>query len=51
VTPPGEVYVTRHFAAELAFDPQSEFATDYVGIMPTAKSFGELPMYILRKTH
>jgi len=48
VTPPGEVYVTRQFAAELAIEQSKQHTTEYVGIMPAAKSYGELPMYVLR---
>jgi len=48
ITPPGEVYVTRQFAAELAIEQRCEHLTEYVGIMPAAKSYGELPMYVLR---
>jgi len=47
ITPEGEVYVTRQLAAELALN-NSEFTTEYVGIMPTAKKYGDMPMYLLR---
>jgi class 3 adenylate cyclase len=49
VTPPGEVYVTQPFAAALALAGRDEFACDYVGHMPTAKEFGRLRMYRLRR--
>jgi hypothetical protein len=48
VTPPGEVYVTQHFAAALELDGDHPFACDYVGHMPAAKSYGHLRMYRLR---
>ena len=46
VTPPGEVYVTEQFAARLALEP-GEFACDYVGQVPAAKSYGTMRMYHL----
>ena len=48
-TPEGEVYVTEPFAALLALDPTVGIATEYVGNLPTAKGFGDLPMYVLRR--
>ena len=48
VTPPGAVYVTNHLAASLVLH-QSPHAADYVGHIPTAKDFGLLPMYRLRR--
>ena len=50
VTPPGEVYVTESFAAQLILMKDSEFQTEYVGNIPAAKSYGNLKMYVL-KTH
>jgi class 3 adenylate cyclase len=49
VTPPGAVYVTEPFAAALVLDGSREFACDYVGRMPAAKSYGVLRMYRLRR--
>lgn len=49
VTPPGSVYVTEPFAAELVLDGSHGFACDYVGHMPAAKDFGRLRMYSLRR--
>jgi class 3 adenylate cyclase len=48
-TPEGEVYVTEPFAALLALDPAAGIAAEYVGHLRTAKGFGELPMYVLRR--
>jgi len=50
ITPEGEVYVTRQLAAELALENNSGFRTEYVGVVPTAKKYGDMPMYLLRKT-
>jgi class 3 adenylate cyclase len=47
VTPPGTVYVTDAFAAALALR-QSRYHCDYVGHMPSAKSYGRFRMYSLR---
>jgi class 3 adenylate cyclase len=49
VTPPGTVYVTEAFAAALELQQVSEFACDYVGHLPTAKDYGRLRMYRLRR--
>jgi class 3 adenylate cyclase len=48
-TPEGEVYVTDAFAALLALEPGTAFATDYVGRITTAKDFETIPMYRLRR--
>jgi len=50
ITPEGEVYVTRQLAAELALVDGNEFTTEYVGVMPTAKKYGDMPMYLLRSS-
>jgi class 3 adenylate cyclase/tetratricopeptide (TPR) repeat protein len=49
ITPPGEVYVTDHFASTLALDPKDEFECEYVGEIPMAKDYGNLKMYLLRR--
>jgi hypothetical protein len=49
VTPPGEVYVTEPFAASLELAGCAELSCDYVGHMPTAKDYGRLRMYHLRR--
>jgi class 3 adenylate cyclase len=48
IAPPGEVYVTEEFAAQLALEQSSEFETVYVGQMPMAKNYGQLRMYLTR---
>jgi len=50
VAPPGAVYVTEAFAALLALDRPDDFVCEYVGRVPTAKSFGTMPMYLLRRS-
>jgi tetratricopeptide (TPR) repeat protein len=50
VTPPATVYVTEPFAAALMLEKEHDFACDYVGHMPTAKDYGHLRMYRLRRT-
>jgi class 3 adenylate cyclase len=50
VTPPGEVYVTESFAAQLILNRRSSFQAEYVGNIPTAKSYGNLRMYVLKET-
>jgi len=47
VTPPGEVYVTEAFAAELELAERDDLGCDYVGHMPAAKDYGRLRMYHL----
>jgi class 3 adenylate cyclase len=49
VTPPGEVYVTEPFAAAIALGGGSETRCDYVGHLPSAKDFGRMRMYRLRR--
>ncbi|HET6175207.1 MAG TPA: adenylate/guanylate cyclase domain-containing protein [Gaiellales bacterium] len=49
VTPPGTVYVTEQFAAALELAQRRELGCDYVGHMPTAKDYGRLRMYRLRR--
>jgi class 3 adenylate cyclase len=48
-TPEGCVYVSEPFAAALALDPKREFTGDYVGTIPLAKKYGDLPIYLLRR--
>jgi class 3 adenylate cyclase len=48
-TPEGEVYVTDAFAALLALEPGTRFATEYVGRITTAKNFETVPMYRLHR--
>jgi Tetratricopeptide Repeats-Sensor/Adenylate and Guanylate cyclase catalytic domain len=49
ITPEGEVYITEQFAALLALEPHSPLRTEYVGHMPTAKGYGSLRMYVLKR--
>ncbi len=44
----GKVFVSEAFAAELALTSR-EFSSEYVGTIPTAKQFGRMPMYLLRR--
>jgi class 3 adenylate cyclase len=48
VTPPGEVYGSRAFAALAKANQVNEFLCAYVGQTPLAKAFGTYPMYVLR---
>ena len=47
-TPPGDVYVTDVFAALLALEADPALRCEYVGRIPTAKDFGEFPMFVLK---
>lgn len=50
VTPPGSIFATEAFACEVALLPRgSGLACDYAGRIPTAKGFGSLPLYALRR--
>lgn len=50
VTPPGRIFATEAFACEVALlPPGSGLACDYAGRIPTAKGFGFLPLYALRR--
>ena len=49
VTPESETYVTEQFAALLGLVPDTRLRCEYVGHMPTAKSFGALRMYVLKQ--
>ncbi|MEM9781897.1 MAG: adenylate/guanylate cyclase domain-containing protein [Pseudomonadota bacterium] len=49
ITPEGEVYVTDVFAAHLVRVAPQAFRCDYVGHIPAAKDWGEMPMYLLRR--
>ena len=48
-TPEGEVYVTDAFAALLVLDDDQTMRCEYVGHIPTAKDYGVLPMYVLKR--
>jgi class 3 adenylate cyclase len=50
VTPPGRIFATEAFACEVALLPRgAPLACDYAGRIPTAKGFGSLPLYALRR--
>jgi hypothetical protein len=50
VTPPGRIFATEAFACEVTLLPRSAgLACDYAGRIPTAKGFGSLPLYALRR--
>jgi len=49
VAPPGAVFVTDGLAALLALEQHDAYVCEYVGRVPTAKSFGALPMHLLRR--
>jgi len=49
ITPPGEVYVTEAMAAALALARQDEIDCTYVGHVPTAKNYGAMRMYVLKR--
>jgi class 3 adenylate cyclase len=50
ITPPGEVYGSRAFAALAKAMQVHEFVCAYVGQTPLAKGYGTFPMYVLRPT-
>jgi class 3 adenylate cyclase len=50
VTPPGRIFTTEAFACEVALLPRGSGLTcDYAGRIPTAKGFGSLPLYAVRR--
>ena len=49
VTPTGAVYVTEAFAAALELAGADDVRCDYVGHLPTAKDYGRLRMYRVRR--
>ena len=49
VTPEGCVYVTEMLAAVLAIH-NAEFTCDYVGMTESAKHYGTMRMFLLRRT-
>ncbi len=50
VTPEGHVYVTEPFAASIALETDTPFICEYVGHVPAAKGYGDLAMYLLRRS-
>lgn len=51
VAAPGSVYVSAELAYALAASGSTGFATDYLGVLPLAKSYGNGPLYRLRRAH
>lgn len=49
ITPPGEVYGSRAFAALARSAEVREFRCEYVGQTQLAKSYGTYPMYLVRR--
>jgi adenylate cyclase len=49
ITPPGGVYVSEQFAAQLFLASPEDFASEYVGEVPSAKGYGAFRMYSLRR--
>lgn len=49
IVPPGDVYVTEPFAAVLAATDTRDFETEYVGVLPLHKDYGEHRMYRLAR--
>jgi class 3 adenylate cyclase len=49
ITPPGQVYASGAFAALARADDVRDFRCDYVGRTPLAKTYGTLPMYVVRR--
>lgn len=48
-TPEGEIYTTHAFAALAMLSASNSFECQYVGTLPTAKQFGDMPLYTLRR--
>lgn len=49
ITPPGQVFTSRDFAALAAVEDNPELRFDYVGRVGFAKGFGSYPVYHLRR--
>ncbi len=48
ITPPGEIFVTEQLASALFLEGATNYRCDYVGILPSAKSFGSFRMYSIK---
>ncbi len=48
-TPEGEIYTTHPFAALAVLSGDRSYECQYVGTLPTAKGYGKLPLYTLRR--
>ncbi|WP_395679884.1 TRAFs-binding domain-containing protein [Dokdonella sp.] len=51
VAPPGSIYVSAELASVLAAHGVDEFAADFLGTLPLAKSYGSERLYRLRNAH
>ena len=49
ITPAGEVYASREFAAVARAQREAGFHCEYVGRTPLAKAYGTAPMYVVRR--
>jgi tetratricopeptide (TPR) repeat protein len=49
ITPPGEVYASREFAAIARAESATGLRCEYVGRTPLAKSYGDAPLYVVRR--
>jgi class 3 adenylate cyclase len=49
ITAPGSVYVSAELGCVLAASGDVRFTTDYLGVQPLAKGFGQAPLYRLRR--
>jgi class 3 adenylate cyclase len=49
ITPPGQVYASRAFAALAEAEQVTRFRCDYVGQTPLAKEYGTMPVYVVRR--
>jgi class 3 adenylate cyclase len=48
ITPPGEIFVTEQLASALFLAGATDYRCDYVGVLPSAKSFGAFRMYSIK---
>ncbi len=49
ITPPGEIFVTEQLASALFLAGSRSWRCDYVGILPSAKGFGNFRMYTIKR--
>ncbi len=49
ITPPGEIFVTEQLASALFLAGAQDYRCDYVGILPSAKDFGNFRMYMIKR--
>lgn len=49
VTPPGTIFVTESFAAQLMLEGTEQFALEYAGELELAKSYGQYRLFSLRR--